>query len=108
MAKKATKQKPSLPGFEGEANSNPTPGATSVAAPPAPRSAAKEPRPARDVPVVYAIDAHSLIYQVFHALPEMSGPNGQPVGAIQGFIRDIVEIIEKQKPDYLFCAFDFS
>jgi DNA polymerase-1 len=108
MAKKASKQKPSLPGFEGDASSNPTAAATSVAAPPAPRSAAKEPRPARDVPVVYAIDAHSLIYQVFHALPEMSGPNGQPVGAIQGFIRDIVEIIEKQKPDYLFCAFDFS
>ena len=33
---------------------------------------------------VYLVDSHSLIYQVFHALPEMSGPNGQPVGAVQG------------------------
>jgi DNA polymerase-1 len=55
---------------------------------------------------VYVIDAHSLIYQVFHALPEMSGPNGQPVGAIHGFVRDIVDILEKKEPDYLFCAFD--
>ena len=28
---------------------------------------------------VYVVDSHSLIYQVFHALPEMSGPSGQPV-----------------------------
>lgn len=55
---------------------------------------------------VYVIDAYSLIYQVFHALPEMTGPNGQPVGAIHGFIRDIVDILEKKQPDYLFCAFD--
>ena len=58
--------------------------------------------------VVYVIDAHALIYQVFHALPEMSGPNGQPVGAIHGFIRDMVDVIENKKPDYLFCAFDHS
>ena len=55
---------------------------------------------------IYVIDAHSLIYQVFHALPEMTGPNGQPVGAIHGFIRDIAEIIEKKNPEYLVCAFD--
>ena len=55
---------------------------------------------------VYAVDAHSLIYQVFHALPEMSGPAGQPVGAIHGFLRDVVEILESRRPDYLLCAFD--
>ncbi|NLX55814.1 MAG: DNA polymerase I [Planctomycetaceae bacterium] len=55
---------------------------------------------------VYALDAHSLIYQVFHALPEMSGPAGQPVGAIYGFLRDVLEILERRKPDYLLCAFD--
>ncbi len=55
---------------------------------------------------VYVLDAHSLIYQVFHALPEMSGPAGQPVGAIYGFLRDIVDILERRKPDYLLCAFD--
>src|SRR5690242_4774394 len=42
---------------------------------------------------VYVVDAHSLIYQVFHALPEMSGPSGQPVGAIQGFIGDLLHLI---------------
>src|SRR5437773_10316385 len=26
---------------------------------------------------VYVVDAHSLIFQVFHALPEMSSPHGE-------------------------------
>ena len=55
---------------------------------------------------VYVVDAHSLLYQLFHALPEMTGPAGQPVGAMHGFLRDILDLLEKRHPDYLFCAFD--
>jgi DNA polymerase-1 len=57
---------------------------------------------------VFAIDSHSLIYQVFHALPEMTGPRGQPVAAVHGYLRDLCDIVEKQKPDYLACTFDLS
>jgi len=57
---------------------------------------------------VYAVDAHSLIFQVFHALPEMTSPRGEAVGAVFGFSRDIMYLIEEKKPDYLFCAFDMS
>src|SRR5262245_8858413 len=55
---------------------------------------------------VYVVDAHSLIYQVFHALPEMSGPSGQPVAAVQGFIRDVLDLIEAKGAVYLICPFD--
>jgi DNA polymerase I len=55
---------------------------------------------------VYIVDSHSLIYQVFHALPEMSGPSGQPVGAVHGFVRDMVELIENKGADFLVAAFD--
>jgi DNA polymerase-1 len=55
---------------------------------------------------VYVIDAHSLIYQVFHAMPDMSGPTGQPVGATHGFVRDILDLLKNNKPNFLFCAFD--
>jgi DNA polymerase-1 len=55
---------------------------------------------------VYVVDSHSLIYQVFHALPEMTGPSGQPVGAVQGFVRDLLDLIEVRGADYLICAFD--
>jgi DNA polymerase I len=57
---------------------------------------------------VWVIDAHSLIFQVFHALPEMSGPHGQPVGAVFGFTRDLFYLLQQKQPDYLFCAFDLS
>jgi DNA polymerase-1 len=56
--------------------------------------------------VVYLVDSHSLIFQVFHALPEMSSPQGEPVGAVFGFVRDMLFLHEDKKPDYLFCAFD--
>ena len=32
----------------------------------------------------YIIDSYALIYQLFFALPPMSGPSGQPIGAIHG------------------------
>jgi len=55
---------------------------------------------------VYVVDAHSLIFQVFHAVGEMTGPSGQPVNAIFGFTRDILDLLEQKQPHYLFCAFD--
>ncbi len=57
---------------------------------------------------VYAVDAHSLIFQVFHALPEMSSPRGEQVGAVFGFTRDMLYLIEDKKPNALICAFDLS
>jgi DNA polymerase-1 len=57
---------------------------------------------------VYAVDAHSLIFQVFHALPEMSSPRGEQVGAVYGFTRDMLYLIEEKKPDALICAFDLA
>ena len=55
---------------------------------------------------VWVVDSHSLIHQVFHALPEMTSPRGEPVGAVFGFTRDMLYILEQKRPDYLFCAFD--
>ncbi len=55
---------------------------------------------------VYAIDAMSLIFQVFHAIPEMTSPRGEPVNAVFGFTRDMLFLLEKKKPTYLFVAFD--
>lgn len=55
---------------------------------------------------VWAIDTLSRIYQLFHALPEMTAPDGTPVSAVFGFTRDLLDIIEKKKPDYLICAID--
>ncbi|MBN1908627.1 MAG: DNA polymerase I [Pirellulales bacterium] len=55
---------------------------------------------------VYVIDTHGLVHQVFHALPEMTSPAGEPVHAVYGFFRDLMGLIGSKKPDYLFCAVD--
>ena len=39
-------------------------------------------------------------------MPAMTSPTGLPVGAIHGFTRDVLDLIEKRRPDYLICAFD--
>ncbi|NOY28725.1 MAG: DNA polymerase I [Planctomycetes bacterium] len=55
---------------------------------------------------VCVVDAFSLIFQVFHAIPEMTSPQGEPVAAVYGFVRDILQLLENQRPDALVCAFD--
>ncbi|MCH8921930.1 MAG: DNA polymerase I [Planctomycetes bacterium] len=70
---------------------------------------AREPvKPASDLSgcSVYVIDAFSLIFQVFHALPEMTSPQGEPVAAVYGFARDMLALLQTRRPNYLFCAFD--
>lgn len=57
---------------------------------------------------LYILDAHSLIYQVFHAIAEMTGPDGQPTNAVFGFVRDIEFIRRDKQPDYFVCAMDSS
>lgn len=57
---------------------------------------------------VFVIDSHSLIYQVFHAIPEMTSPDGRPVNALFGFLRDLLDILGRHQPDFLVCAFDHS
>jgi DNA polymerase-1 len=60
-----------------------------------------------DRPVFYILDAYSLIFQNFHAIPkEMAGPGGQPTNATFGMFRDVLNLLSKRKPDYLAAAFD--
>src|SRR5262245_41879670 len=54
---------------------------------------------------VYLVDAHSLIFQVFHAIRDMTSPSGMPTNALFGFIRDVL-FLRSLNPEYLICAFD--
>jgi len=55
---------------------------------------------------IYLVDANNLIFQVFHAIPEMTSPRGEPVNAVFGFTRDLLFLLESKQPDYLIVAFD--
>ncbi|MCA8983231.1 MAG: DNA polymerase I [Planctomycetaceae bacterium] len=55
---------------------------------------------------LYLIDTFSLLFQVYHAIPQMTGPAGQPTNAVFGFTRDLLMILKQKRPDYLLCAID--
>ncbi len=102
---KRSRQK-SLAGFDDPAES----ATESTAKPPVAVRSSELTATAGDGPLagqtVYLVDAHSLIYQVFHALPEMTGPGGQPVGAVHGFVRDMLDVIEVRGANIVLAAFD--
>ena len=56
---------------------------------------------------LYLVDVFNLMFQVFHGIPPMTGPKGQPTNAVFGFTRDLMNLIAKQ-PSHLVCAMDLS
>ncbi|MFN0052445.1 MAG: DNA polymerase I [Planctomycetales bacterium] len=56
--------------------------------------------------LLYLIDVYSLVFQVFHAIPEMTGPRGLPTNAVFGFTRDILNVIRQKRPTHILCATD--
>src|SRR5262245_38313665 len=55
---------------------------------------------------LYLLDTHALIFQMFHAIPQMNAPDGRPTNAVFGVTRDLIAIHEDIQPTYLLCAFD--
>ncbi|MBO0685638.1 MAG: DNA polymerase I, partial [Candidatus Dormibacteraeota bacterium] len=51
------------------------------------------------------IDAHSLIYRAFFALPPMSTSQGQVTNAVYGFT-SMLAIVLAERPEYAIAAFD--
>jgi DNA polymerase I len=57
-------------------------------------------------PTLYVLDSFSMIYQVYHAIGEMTGPAGQPTQAVFGIVRDLFNLLRDRKPDFLAAAWD--
>ncbi len=74
----------------------------------APDPAAQPDPPAepKSRPTLYILDSYALIYQVFHAIPLMTAPDGRPTNAVFGIFRDVLNLLRDQKPDYIAAAFD--
>lgn len=52
------------------------------------------------------IDANSLLYRAFFALPPLENSKGQPTGAVYGFINMLLKLLEEYPVDYAVAAFD--
>lgn len=59
-------------------------------------------------PVLYLIDGHAVAYRSFFALPSggFSTRTGEPTNATFGFTRVLLDLLEKDQPDYLAVSFD--
>ncbi len=52
------------------------------------------------------IDANALIHRAFHALPPLTTPAGEPIGAVYGLATVMLKIFREKKPDFIAAAFD--
>lgn len=52
------------------------------------------------------LDAHAIIHRAYHALPDFTGPGGEPTGALYGLANMILRIYADLEPDYIVAAFD--
>src|SRR4051812_13948709 len=54
---------------------------------------------------LYLLDAHGLIYQMFHGIGPMSAPDGRPTNAVFGVTRALMSLYDRGA-DYLIAALD--
>lgn len=52
------------------------------------------------------LDTHAIIHRAYHALPEFTGPDGAPTGALYGLSSMLLRIATDLKPDYLIGCYD--
>lgn len=52
------------------------------------------------------IDAHAIIYRMYHALAPLTGPNHEPVGALYGLAKLLLKIKKEMSPQYIAACFD--
>ncbi len=63
-------------------------------------------------PTLYLIDGHALAYRMYFALTAGGGSqrwqtsSGEPTAGTYGFARELLRILEQEKPEYLAVAFD--
>ena len=63
-------------------------------------------------PTLYLIDGHALAYRMYFALTaggsstRWQTSRGEPTAGTYGFARELLRIIEQEKPDYIAVAFD--
>jgi DNA polymerase I len=56
---------------------------------------------------LWLVDASVYVFRAWHSMPdEQADADGHPVGAVHGFARFLLELLERQQPSHLAVAFD--
>lgn len=57
-------------------------------------------------PTLMLVDAHSLLYRAYHALPPLTTREGMATHAVYGFLRMLFRLLEEENPSHVAVAFD--
>ena len=57
---------------------------------------------------IFLIDGSSQMYRAYHAIRDLTGPDGRPTNAVYGFVTMLRKLIADHKPDFLAAAFDLA
>ena len=55
---------------------------------------------------LYVIDGYGFIFRAFYAVPNLTAPDGTPIGAVYGFFKMLISLINTAKPTHLVVALD--
>lgn len=55
---------------------------------------------------IVLLDTHAIIHRAYHALPDFTGPTGEPTGALYGLTTMLLKIVNDLEPDYIVACFD--
>src|SRR3989344_2102909 len=59
-----------------------------------------------DIERLVLLDAHAIIHRAYHALPDFTGPSGEPTGALYGLASMLLRIAKDLRPDYIAACYD--
>jgi 5'-3' exonuclease len=60
-------------------------------------------------PPLYLVDASIYVFRAWHSLPDsFTDRDGAPVNAVHGFVRFLLELLERERPQHVAVAFDES
>jgi DNA polymerase-1 len=57
---------------------------------------------------IVLLDTHAIIHRAYHALPDFTGPDGTPTGALYGLVAMLLKIVTDLKPDYIAACYDLA
>jgi DNA polymerase I len=57
-------------------------------------------------PRLYLVDAHAYLHRAYHALPPLKNSKGEPVGALYGFARTLLQLLRRDKPEAMAVCLD--
>ncbi len=52
------------------------------------------------------LDVHAIIHRAYHALPDFTGPTGEPTGALYGLVAMLIKMVSELRPDYIAACYD--